>query len=83
MVINTVFAGAISPRASGRTIHVFTNNRTTLVTLRTPSRKSGQAIVGKILKCARYLEGFSNRVVLIWALPNPVFELGQKAKQSV
>jgi hypothetical protein len=28
----------------------------------------------------RYLEGFSNSVTFAWALVNPIFELGQKAK---
>jgi hypothetical protein len=67
MVVDAVYAGALSPRAHRQTIHVFTNNRTVLVTLRAPGRKSGQASVSKILKHVRYLEGFSNRVIFEWA----------------
>jgi hypothetical protein len=59
MVVNAVYAGALLPRAHGQIIHVFTNNRTVLATLRSPGE---QALVGKILKHVRYLEGFSNRV---------------------
>jgi hypothetical protein len=80
MVVNAVYAGALLPRAYSQIIHVFTNNRTVLATLRSPGRKAGQALVGKILKHVRYLEGFSNRVTLAWALVNPIFELGQRAK---
>lgn len=68
MVVDAVYAGALWPRAHGRTIHVFTNNRTVLITLRTLGRRSGQAVIGKVLKHVRYLEGFSNRVVFAWAL---------------
>ena len=81
MVVNAVYAGALSPRTHGQTIHVFTNNRTVLETLRSPGRKSGQASVSKILRHVRYLEGFSNRVIFAWAPVNPIFELGQRAKQ--
>jgi hypothetical protein len=63
MVVNAVYAGALSLRAHRQSIYVFTNNRTILVTLRAPSRKSGQASVSKILRHVRYLEGFSNRVI--------------------
>jgi hypothetical protein len=80
MVVDAVYAGALSPRAHGQLIHVFTNNRIVLTTLRSPVRKSGQALVGKILKHVRYLEGFSNRVTFAWAPVNPIFELGQRAK---
>ena len=80
MVVNAVYAGALLPRARGQIIRVFTNNRTVLATLRSPGRKSGQALVGKILKHVRYLEGFSNRVTFAWAPVNPIFELGQRAK---
>jgi hypothetical protein len=69
-----------SIRLCGQTIHVFTNNRAVLNTLRTPVVKSGQAIVGRILKHVRYLEGFSNHVVFAWAPVNPIFELGQRVK---
>jgi hypothetical protein len=81
MVVDAVYAGALLPRAHGQTIHLFTNNRTVLTTLRAPGRKSGQASVNKILKHVRYLEGFSNRVIFAWAPVNPIFELGQRAKQ--
>jgi hypothetical protein len=81
MAVDAVYAGALSPRAHGKTIHVFTNNRTVLVTLRAPGRKSGQASVAKILKHVRYLEEFSNRVIFAWAPVNPIFETGQKANQ--
>jgi hypothetical protein len=81
MVVGAVYAGAMSPRASGRTIHVFTNNCTVLSTFQTLGKGSGQAIVSRILKHVRYLEGFDNRVIFVWAPVNPVFELGQKAKQ--
>jgi hypothetical protein len=80
MVVDAVYAGALLPRARGQIIRVFTNNRTVLATLRSPGRKSGQALVGKILKHVRYLEGFSNRVTFAWAPVNPIFELGQRAK---
>jgi hypothetical protein len=81
MVVDAVYAGALLPRAHGQTIHVFTNNRTVLVTLRALGRKSRQASVSKILKHVRYLEGFSNRVIFAWVPVNPIFELGQRAKQ--
>ena len=80
MIVDAVYAGALLPQAHGQTIHVFTNNRAVLNTLRTPVIKSGQAIVGRILKHVRYLEGFSNHVVFAWAPVNPIFELGQRAK---
>jgi hypothetical protein len=83
MVVDAVYAGALSPRAHGQTVYVFTNNRTVLITLRTLGRGSGQTIVSKILKHVRYLEGFSNRVIFAWAPVNPIFELGQRAKQLV
>jgi hypothetical protein len=38
MVVGAVYAGAMSPRASGRTIHVFTNNRTVLSTFQNLGR---------------------------------------------
>lgn len=81
MIVDAVYAGALSPRAHGQKVHVFTNDRTVLSTLRALGRRSGQAIVGKILKHVRYLEGFSNHVVFAWAPVNPIFELGQGAKQ--
>lgn len=81
MVVGVVYAGAMSPRASCRTIHVFTNNRTALTAIQTLGRGSGQSIVGKILKHVRYLEGFGNHVIFAWAPVNPIFELGQQAKQ--
>lgn len=81
MVVNAVYAGALSPRAHGRTIHLFTNNRTALATLKTPVRRSRQATVSKILRHVRYLTGFRNRVVFAWTPVNSVFELGQKAKR--
>jgi hypothetical protein len=80
MVVNAVYAGALSPRVHGQTIYVFTNTRTVLITLRVLSRKSGQASVRKILKHVKYLEGLSNRVIFAWAPVNPIFELGQRAK---
>jgi len=60
---------------------VFTNNYTVLTILQTLGRGPRQALIGKILKHVRYLEGFDNRVIFAWALVNPIFELGQKAKQ--
>jgi hypothetical protein len=44
MVVDAMYAGAISPSAYGQTIHAFTNNRIVLITLRAPSMKSGQAL---------------------------------------
>jgi len=58
-----------------------TNNRTVLTTLQTLGKGSGQAIIGKTMKHVRYLEGFGNRVIFAWAPVNPIFELGQQAKQ--
>lgn len=81
MIVDAVYAGALCPRAHGQKVHVFTNNRTVLSTLRRLGRRSGQAIVGKILKHVRYLEGFSNHVVFACAPVNTIFELGQGAKQ--
>jgi hypothetical protein len=81
MVVDATYAGAPSPRAHRQTIHVFTNNRTVLSTLRAPGRMSEQASVSKILKHVRYLEGFSNRVIFASAPMDPIFELGQRAKQ--
>jgi hypothetical protein len=63
MVVNAVYAGAPSPRAQGQTIHVFAHNFSVLITLRVLGRRPGQAVVGKILKHMKYLEGFSNRMV--------------------
>jgi hypothetical protein len=81
MVVGAVYAGAMSPRASGCTIHVFTDNRTVLTTLQTLGRESGRAISGKFMRHVRYLEGIDNRVIFAWAPVNPISELGQKAKQ--
>jgi hypothetical protein len=81
MVVNAVYAGALSPRACDQTIHVFTNNRTALATLRPSARRSGQTTIDKILKHVRFLQGFSNHVIFAWAPVNPIFEPGQKAKQ--
>jgi hypothetical protein len=61
--VNAVYAGALLTRAHGQMIRVFTNNRTVLITLWPLGRRSGQTIVGKILKHVRYLEGFSKRVI--------------------
>jgi hypothetical protein len=47
MVVDAVYAGTLSLRAHGRIIHVFTNDRTVLATLRSPVRKSVQALVGR------------------------------------
>jgi hypothetical protein len=76
MVVNAVYAGALLPRAHGQIIHVFTNNRTVLATLRSPG---GQALVGKILKHVRYLEGFSNRVTFAWAPVKTTFRVCSEA----
>jgi hypothetical protein len=81
MVVSALYAGAMSPRASGGTIHMFTNNRTVLTTLQTLGGDSGRAISGKFLRHVRYLEGIDNRVIFAWAPVNPMSELGQKAKQ--
>jgi len=55
MVVKAVYSGALSPRARGNTVHVFTNNCTVLITLRILCRRSRQAIIGKILKHVKYL----------------------------
>ena len=60
---------------------MFTKNRTVLVTLQAPGKKSAQASVTKILEHVGYLDGFSNRVIFAWAPVNPIFELEQRAKQ--
>jgi hypothetical protein len=63
MVVNAVYAGAPSPRAQSQTIHVFAHSHSILITLRILGRRPGQAIVSKLLKHLKYLEGFSDRVV--------------------
>jgi hypothetical protein len=50
MVVSAVYAGAMLPRASKRTIYVFTDNRTVLTTLQTLGRGSGRAISGKFFE---------------------------------
>lgn len=81
MVVEAVYAGELSPRAHDRIVHLFTNNRAALATLRTPVRRSRQAIVSNILRHVRYLTGFRNRVVFAWTPVSSIFELGQKAKR--
>lgn len=63
MVVSAIYARAMSLRASRRTIHMFTNNRTVLTIIQTLGRGSRQAIIGKILKHVRYLVGFVNRMI--------------------
>ena len=63
MVVGAVFARAILWRTSGGTIHVFTDDRTVWTKHQTLGRGSANAIVGKIFKNTRYLEGFDNHVI--------------------
>lgn len=62
-----IYMGEPSPQAHSQAIHVFTNNRAALATLRTPARRSGQEIVDKILKRVQNLEKSGNRVIFAWA----------------
>lgn len=73
--------GELSPRAHGGVIHVFTNNQTALATLRTPNRRSGQAIVSKIWRRVKHLKESSKRVIFAWAPVHAIFELGERAKR--
>jgi hypothetical protein len=41
-VVGAVYAGTLSARVHGQTIHVFTNNRTVLITLRAPAKRTRQ-----------------------------------------
>jgi hypothetical protein len=82
MVVSAVYSGSLSARVQSQVIHVFTNNRTVLATLRNATRRSGQWMVSGIVKHVRGLEESHNRVVFAWAPVSPIFELGQKAKQS-
>ncbi|TIA49187.1 hypothetical protein D6C77_09651 [Aureobasidium pullulans] len=66
-VVGAVYAGALSARVHGEIIHVFTNNRTVLITLRASPRRTRQWIIGGILKHIEFLKGFGIRVVFAWA----------------
>jgi hypothetical protein len=81
LVVSAVYAGLLSARVEGQVVHVFTNNRTALVTLRNATRRSGQWIVSGILNHVRRLKESHNRVVFAWAPVSPNFELGQMTKQ--
>lgn len=81
IVARAVDTGELSPRANCRIIHVCTNNRTALAALRAPNRRSGQAIVEKILQRVNHLKVSGNRVIFAWAPVYSIFELGQRAKQ--
>jgi hypothetical protein len=81
LVVSAVYDNTLSARVRGQVTHVFTNNRTVLVTLRNGTRRSGQWIISGILKHVRRLKESHNRVVFAWAPVSPIFELGQKAKQ--
>jgi hypothetical protein len=73
-----VYDNTLSARVRGQVMHVFTNNRTVLVTLRNATRRSGQWIISGILKHVQRLNDSHNRVVSTWAPVSPIFELGQK-----
>jgi hypothetical protein len=62
-VVGAVYAGTLSARVYGQTIRVFTNNRTILITLRAPAKRTRQWIIGGILKHVKFLKGFAFRVV--------------------
>ena len=81
LVVSAVYDNTLSARVRGQVTHVFTNNRTVLVTLRNANRRSGQWIISGILKHVRRLKESHNRVIFAWAPVSPIFELGQKAKQ--
>lgn len=81
LVAHAVSMGDLSPRVQGQTIHVFTNNRAVLTALQAPTRRSGQAIVSKILRHTESLIKSNDRVIFIWAPASPFFELGQRAKR--
>jgi hypothetical protein len=81
LVVSAVYDNTLSARVRGQVTHVFTNNRTVLVTLRNGTRRSGQWIISGILKHVRRLKESHNRVVFTWAPVSPIFELGQKAKR--
>lgn len=81
LVVSAVYDNTLSARVRGQVTHVYTNNRTVLVTLRNGTRRSGQWIISGILKHVRRLKESHNRVVFAWAPVSPIFELGQKAKQ--
>jgi hypothetical protein len=82
MVVNAVYSGSLSAQVQSQVIHMFTNNRTVLATLRNATRRSGQWMISGIVKHVRRLKESHYRVVFAWAPVSPIFELGQKAKQS-
>lgn len=67
LLAHGVSMGDLSPRVQGQTIHVFTNNRAVLTALRTPTRRSGQAIISKTLRHADSLSKCNDRVIFMWA----------------
>jgi hypothetical protein len=81
LVVSAVYDNTLSARVRGQVTHVFTNNRTVLVTLRNGTRRSGQWILSGLFNHVRRLKESHNRVVFAWAPVSPIFELGQKAKQ--
>jgi hypothetical protein len=82
MVVSAVYSGSLSARVQSQVIHVLTNNRTVLATLRNATRRSGQWMISGIVKHVKRLKESHNRVVFAWAPLSPIFELGHKSKQS-
>jgi hypothetical protein len=62
-VVGAVYAETLSARVHGQTIRMFTNNRTVLIALRAPAKRTRQWIIGGILKHVEFLKGFAFRVV--------------------
>ena len=65
LVVSAVYDNTLSARVRGQVTHVFTNNRTVLVTLRNGTRRSGQWIISGIMKHVRRLKESHNRVVFM------------------
>jgi hypothetical protein len=63
MVVSAVYSGSLSARVQGQVVHVFTNNRTVLATLRAATRRSGQWMISRIVKHVKRLKESHNRVV--------------------
>jgi hypothetical protein len=73
IVVSAVYSASLSARVQSQAIHVFTNNRTVLATLRNATGRSGQWMISGIVKHVRRLKESHNRVVFAWAPVSPIF----------
>jgi hypothetical protein len=56
IVVSAVYSGSLSARVQSQVIHVFTNNRTVLATLRNATRRSGQWTISGTVKHVRQVD---------------------------